>query len=104
MDAAPPAPGIPPGTEPTGPGAPPPPTIRAGPPHNAYRPDPGGYNDWCVIVCQSDEEWQKLVQVMGAPSWASEDKFATVAGRLQHQEELDENIETWTRTLGKYAV
>src|ERR1700758_4005175 len=41
---------------------------------------------------------------MGAPSWASEDKFATVAGRLQHQQELDEHIERWTKTLGKYAV
>ena len=40
-------------------------------PHNAYRTHPGGYNDWCVIVCHSDEEWQRLVQVMGAPSWAA---------------------------------
>ena len=64
-------------------------------------PHPGGYNDWCVIVCHSDEEWQRLVQVMGAPSWATADKFATVAGRLQHQEELDEQIETWTHDVGK---
>ena len=40
-------------------------------PHNAYRTHPGEYNDWCVIVCHSDEEWQQLVQVMGAPSWAA---------------------------------
>jgi len=73
-------------------------------PHNAYRTHPGGYNDWCVIVCQSDEEWRRLVQIMGTPPWAADDKFATVAGRLQHQEELDDQIETWTRTLGKYAV
>ena len=46
-------------------------------PHNAYRTHPGGYNDWCVIVCHSDEEWQRLVQVMGAPSWAALPKFAT---------------------------
>ncbi len=73
-------------------------------PHNAYRTHPGGYNDWCVIVCHSDEEWQRLVQVMGAPSWASSEKFATVAGRLQHQEELDEHIEAWSMTLGKYEL
>ena len=46
-------------------------------PHNAYRTHPGGYNDWCVIVCRSDEEWQQLVQVMGAPSWASSEKFVS---------------------------
>jgi crotonobetainyl-CoA:carnitine CoA-transferase CaiB-like acyl-CoA transferase len=57
-----------------------------------------------VIVCQSDEEWQRLVQVMGDPAWAAAPKFATVTGRLQHQEELDEGIEAWTLTLGKYEV
>src|ERR1700730_2203258 len=36
-------------------------------PHNAYRTHPGEYNDWCVIVCHSDEEWERLVQVMGGP-------------------------------------
>ena len=73
-------------------------------PHNAYRTDPGGYNDWCVIVCQSDEEWRRLVQVMGAPAWAAAEKFTTLAGRLQHQDELDAQIERWTLTLDKYAV
>jgi benzylsuccinate CoA-transferase BbsF subunit len=73
-------------------------------PHNAFRTDPGGYNDWCVIVCHSDDEWQRLVQVMGTPPWAASPKFATLAGRLQHQEELDEQIETWSMTLGKYEL
>src|SRR5205814_6579465 len=45
-----------------------------------------------------------LVHVMGAPPWAAEDRFGTITGRLQHQEELDEQIEAWTRTRGKYAV
>ena len=31
-------------------------------------------------------------------------KFATLAGRLQHQEELDEHIEAWSMTLGKYEL
>jgi benzylsuccinate CoA-transferase BbsF subunit len=73
-------------------------------PHNAYRTHPGGYNDWCAIVCRCDEEWQRLVEVMGAPSWAAAAKFATVTGRLQHQEEMDEHIERWSRTLGKYEL
>ena len=73
-------------------------------PHNAYRTHPGGYNDWCVIVCHSDDEWQRLVQVMGAPAWAGPATFATVAGRLAHQGELDEHIEAWSLTLGKYEL
>src|SRR5579864_623144 len=73
-------------------------------PHNAYRTHPGGYNDWCVVVCRSDAEWQRLKQVMGAPAWAADAKFSTVAGRLQHQDEMDAQIEAWTMTLGKYDV
>jgi crotonobetainyl-CoA:carnitine CoA-transferase CaiB-like acyl-CoA transferase len=73
-------------------------------PHNAYRSHPGGYNDWCVIVCHSDEEWRRLVQVMGSPAWAGSERLGTVAGRLQHQEELDEHIEAWSLTLGKYEL
>ena len=73
-------------------------------PHNAYRTSPGGYNDWCVIVCHSDAEWQALVQVMGDPAWAGAARFATVAGRLAHQDELDAQIETWSLTLGKYEL
>jgi len=57
-----------------------------------------------VIVCHSDEEWQRLVQVMGAPSWAASSRFATGVGRLQHQEELDERIEAWSMTLEKYEL
>jgi crotonobetainyl-CoA:carnitine CoA-transferase CaiB-like acyl-CoA transferase len=57
-----------------------------------------------VIVCHSDDEWRALVQVMGAPPWASAEKFATVMGRLKHQEELDADIERWSMTLGKYEL
>jgi crotonobetainyl-CoA:carnitine CoA-transferase CaiB-like acyl-CoA transferase len=73
-------------------------------PHNAYRTHPGGYNDWCVIVCHSDEEWRALVRVMGAPSWAASPRFGSVGGRLEHQEELDAHIEAWSMTLGKYEL
>jgi crotonobetainyl-CoA:carnitine CoA-transferase CaiB-like acyl-CoA transferase len=73
-------------------------------PHNAYRTLPGGYNDWCVIVCRSDAEWQCLVEVMGAPAWAASAKLATLKGRLEQQEELDAQIEAWSMTLGKYEL
>lgn len=73
-------------------------------PHNAYRTKGNGYNDWCTIVCHNDSEWKKFVAVMGSPAWASDEKFMTLSGRLEHQEELDRCIESWTRDLDKYAV
>lgn len=73
-------------------------------PHNAYRTHPGGYNDWCVIVCDSDQEWQRLVRLMGHPQWATSPTFATLAGRLQHQEDMDQGIEAWSMGLEKYEL
>ena len=73
-------------------------------PHNAYRTKGGGYNDWCAIACFTEEEWRRLVGVMGSPQWATSPKFATLGGRLQHQEELDRRIEEWTQTLEKYEL
>ena len=73
-------------------------------PHNAYRTKGNGYNDWCAIVCRTDAEWRGLVRAMGRPDWAADEKFGLLAGRLEHQETLDRNIEAWTRTLDKYEV
>ena len=73
-------------------------------PHNAYRTSPGGYNDWCAIVCLTDEEWCRLVDVMGRPAWATDARFDSAMGRLTHQEELDAGIESWTQTLEKYEL
>ena len=42
-----------------------------------------------MIVCHSDEEWRRLVEVMGAPAWARDERYATNSGRLEHQEALD---------------
>ena len=77
---------------------------RTGAPHNAYRTSPLDHNDWCAIACYSDNEWRQLVDVMGSPGWATGEKFATLEGRLEHQEEMDQGIEAWTRTLGKYEI
>ena len=73
-------------------------------PHNAYRTKGGGYNDWCVIACFSDQEWQELVSIMGSTEWATDSRYATLLGRIHHQEEMDRNIERWSVTLDKYDL
>ena len=98
--------GYPPGNRTVWPGAPVMNNYR-GPivaPHNAYRTKGGGYNDWCVIACFSDEEWTSLIGVMGNPAWSKDAKFETLNGRIQHQEEMDAGIEIWTQTLKKYVL
>ena len=98
--------GYPPGNRSVWPGAPLVNNYR-GPtvaPHNSYRTKGGGYNDWCVIICASDREWQGLVKVMGSPAWAVDAKLDLLEGRIRHQEEIDRGIETWTQTLEKYDL
>ena len=98
--------GYPPGNRSVWPGAPLVNNYR-GPtvaPHNSYRTKGGGYNDWCVITCASDREWQGLVKVMGSPAWAVDAKLDLLEGRIRHQEEIDRGIEAWTQTLEKYDL
>ncbi len=77
---------------------------RQGAPHNAYRCKGDGLNDWCAISCFTDKEWRALVEAMGNPDWANDTKFIALKDRLAHQDELDTQIETWTKTLDKYEV
>ena len=101
--------GYPPGNRTVWPGAPVVHNYR-GPiaaPHNAFRTQQthdGGYNDWCVIACLSDDEWASLVDLMGGPDWAKASKYVTLEGRLEHQNEMDQGIEQWTKTIGKYDL
>lgn len=98
--------GYPPGNRTVWPGAPVVNNYR-GPtvaPHNAYRTRGGGYNDWCVIACFSDQEWQQLVEIMGRPAWATDARLANLQGRIADQEGIDQEIERWTLTLEKYEL
>ena len=99
-------PGFPPGNRAHWPGTPVLNNYR-GPtvaPHNAYRTKGGGYYDWCTIACLTDEEWQKLIEVMGSPAWAADQRFSTVSGRLEYQEDLDKGVESWTTTIERYEL
>jgi crotonobetainyl-CoA:carnitine CoA-transferase CaiB-like acyl-CoA transferase len=55
-----------------------------------------GEQRWCVITCRDDDDWEALRQAMGRPAWASENRFASAAGRLAHQDTLDALIGQWT--------
>ena len=40
-----------------------------------------GEDNWIIIACAGDEEWQSMVNLIGKSSWAADAKFATKAGR-----------------------
>jgi benzylsuccinate CoA-transferase BbsF subunit len=65
-------------------------------------PAPGGPQPddrWVAIAVYTDAQWQGLCDAMGRPAWAEEERFATLLGRKRHENELEERIAAWTRTL-----
>ena len=56
-----------------------------------------GEDNWIIIACTGDQEWQSMVQLIGKTSWAAGDKFATHCGRKEHRTELDQKLSQWTR-------
>ena len=74
-------------------------------PHNVY---PAlGDDQWCAIACRDDDDWTRIVAVVGATGdggWVSDPRFATLAGRLEHQDELDDRFRVWCDARDKFAV
>ena len=56
-----------------------------------------GDDAWVSIAVRTEEEWQGLKQAMSSPSWCDEEIFASRYSRLDHRDELDDNLKTWTR-------
>ncbi|SAK80072.1 formyl-CoA transferase [Caballeronia pedi] len=63
-------------------------------PWNAYRTRDG----WILICTSTEEQWRKLRQEARVPQ-LDDARFATLAARVRHVDELDALIETWTTTL-----
>lgn len=71
-------------------------------PHGVYRckdgdPSTGTEERWIAIAVNTEDEWRALVRVMGDPAWAHEPRFADMARRWAHHDELDALIGAWTR-------
>jgi crotonobetainyl-CoA:carnitine CoA-transferase CaiB-like acyl-CoA transferase len=71
-------------------------------PHNCYPCQ--GEDRWLVLAVASAAEWQRLCQALGNPEWALQPQFSSLAGRLQHQDELDHHLAAWTSTQDARAA
>jgi crotonobetainyl-CoA:carnitine CoA-transferase CaiB-like acyl-CoA transferase len=68
-------------------------------PHGAYRC--AGDDAWIAIACCDDADWRRLRAVAG---WEDDPRFATVAGRRAHEDELDRALGAWTATQDRHAL
>ncbi|MDF3309686.1 CoA transferase [Rhodococcus sp. T2V] len=71
-------------------------------PHGVYRCE--GDDEWVAIAVRDDAEWSHLVEVLGRPEWALDERLATRAGRKAHENLLDERIDDWCASRAKESV
>lgn len=68
-------------------------------PHGAF---PAlGDDQWLTVSVATEREWTALVDVLGAPAWTSEPRFASPLERWRNREALGERLAEWTRTVDK---
>ena len=63
-------------------------------PHDVYRCR--GEEQWCAIEVSSDDQWSALCRVVGREDATNDPRFATLAARRAHTDELRTLIEAWT--------
>jgi benzylsuccinate CoA-transferase BbsF subunit len=71
-------------------------------PNNAYRC--AGDDRWLAISVTSDEQWRTLCDLLGHPDAATDERFASHAGRKAHEDELDALVSGWTAGCDAFAL
>jgi formyl-CoA transferase len=72
-------------------------------PGTTYACAPGGANDYVYIFAQQ-QMWPALLEVIGRPELAEDERFVGPAERWQHREALNAIIESWTMQHDKHEV
>lgn len=75
------------------------PATRSGNRHPLHVPW-GSYRarDGHVLICSvTAEQFARICKAVGVPALATDERFATSAGRLRHFREIDGHIDAWTR-------
>jgi crotonobetainyl-CoA:carnitine CoA-transferase CaiB-like acyl-CoA transferase len=65
-------------------------------PHGIY--PARGDDCWIAIACRDETDWRAFARVVDRP-FTSEARFAHLAGRLEAQDALDDEVAAWTREL-----
>ncbi len=63
-----------------------------------------GSDRWVVLSIGTDEQWGDLCRLMHRPDLAEDPRLSSLAGRLEHHDELDEAITEWTCLLDRWDV
>ncbi|HEX8969462.1 MAG TPA: CoA transferase [Chloroflexota bacterium] len=70
-------------------------------PAEAYACKPFGPNDWLFLHVGSNEQWYRLLDVVGHPELRDDPRFATPVSRGQHRQETNQVVIDWLRDKTK---
>jgi crotonobetainyl-CoA:carnitine CoA-transferase CaiB-like acyl-CoA transferase len=63
-------------------------------PHGVFQT--AGEDRWIAIAIEGDDAWQRFAHLVGGSALAGDTRFATLAGRKRHEDELEELVIAWT--------
>jgi crotonobetainyl-CoA:carnitine CoA-transferase CaiB-like acyl-CoA transferase len=68
-------------------------------PQNLYRTadvdEFGRLDSWVAIAVATDDQWERLCDALGSPSWATDPTLSTVSGRRAQQDLIDGGLAAW---------
>lgn len=75
---------------------------RTDAPHGSFRCR--GEDAWCVVAIESDDQWQRLVGVIGLPDEFSSESLDSEEARRAARPAIDAHVTAWTRQHTPHQV
>ena len=72
------------------------------PPGGVYACLGGGPNDYIQISTPDERIYRRLVEAIGKPELAADERFATLDARRRNADQLHEQVASWTSTMTKW--
>jgi crotonobetainyl-CoA:carnitine CoA-transferase CaiB-like acyl-CoA transferase len=83
-------------------------SVRAGNRSTRFAPQGvypcAGTDNWCAVCVATENQWEALAKLIGREHWSAEPRFANVAGRMQHHDEIDLAISNWSKQYSSKEV
>ncbi len=75
-------------------------------PSGVYACKGDGPNDYCYIYTSraGNHQWERLLVAIGRDDLLGDPRYASPRDRVEHQDEIDELLESWTRARTKQEV
>ena len=54
-------------------------------------------DDWCALSIENDQQWKSLAEVLGNEKLRSDTRLSSAADRMEYHDEIDREIEAWTK-------